>query len=211
MTVLKVLLILLLIFFLIGWIRVGGDVEYSADGVLAHARVGGLRFQVYPRKKPKKETAERKAKKKPKPEKEPAPEETPPKKGGSLAMVKEMLPVIGEAAGSLRLRIRIDRLFLDFTAGGRDAAGAAMAYGYSSAAVGTIMPVFQNNFDLKEYRVRTGVDFNAQAPAVYANAGISARIGQLLSFAVLFGWKLLRIYRRHKKQTNLKKEANRHG
>ncbi len=214
MTALRVLLVILLILFLVGLIRVGGSVEYSADGLLARLRVGCFWFQIFPlRKKPEKEENKREKKSKKKPKKEPetgkTDQETKEKKGGVFELVKMALPLVGEAAGALKRRIRIDKLFLDFTAGGRrDAAGAALAFGYSNAAVSAVLPVFQQNFDLKEYRVRTRVDFSAPAPVIYLHAAISARIGQLVTFAVILGFKALRVYLKYRKQTKLQKEAN---
>lgn len=64
MTVLKVLLVIALILFLLGLIRVGGEAEYSAEGFWAKIRVGKLKFQVFPfpPKKKKRPTVKRGAK-----------------------------------------------------------------------------------------------------------------------------------------------------
>jgi len=204
MTALKVLLVILLILFLIGLVRVGGSVEYSADGLLVKLRAGRLCFQIFPWKKPEKpqktkpKSDRKKAKSEPKNEEND--QKSPTKKGGALELVKMALPLVGEAAGALKRRIRIDRLFLDLTAGGRDAAVVAQTFGYANAAIGTILPIFQHNFDLKEYRVRTNIDFTAPAPIIYLNAAVSARIGQLVSFAIILGCKALRVYLAYKRQ-----------
>lgn len=213
MTALKVLLVILLFLFLAGLIRAGGSVEYSANGLLVRFRVGCFWFQIFPlKKKPEKAEKKREKKGKKKPKKEPetgkTDQEKQEKKGGTLELVKMALPLVGEAAGALKRRIRIDKLLLDFTAGGRDAAGAALAFGYSNAAVSAILPVFQQNFDLKEYRIRTRVDFSAPAPVIYLCAAVSARIGQLVTFAVILGYKALLVYLKYRKQTKLQKEAN---
>ena len=59
--------------------------------------------------------------------------------------------------------------------------------------------------------MRTAMDFTAKEPIVYIYAAFSARIGQLVSFALRFGWKFLKIYLRNKNrqkvQKNAKKEA----
>lgn len=196
MTALKVAAIILLALFLLGLIRVGGGGEYSAEGAQAWARVGPFRIRVFPFKKEK--SKEKKPKKaQPKDEKQ--------KQGGALTSVKEYLPLICEAAGSLKRRIRIDQLLLDYTVAGKeDAASAAMSFGYTNAAVGMILALFEQNFDVKERRVRTAVDFNADSPKIYVYAAISARLGQLVSFALRFSWKFLMVYRKTK---TAKKEA----
>ena len=51
MTLLKILVGILLLLFLLGRIRVGGEAEYSEKGLLVKARVGVLRLLVFPLKR----------------------------------------------------------------------------------------------------------------------------------------------------------------
>lgn len=201
MTALKVLAVVLLVLFLLSLLRVGGGGEYSAQGLTAWLKLGPFQIKVFPlKKKTKKPSKTKKAQ--PKPQK---PTEEKSKQGGTLTQVREFLPLICEAAGALKRRIRIDKLYLDYTLPGKeDAAAAAMHFGYSNAAVGMILPLFEQNFNVKERRVRTAVDFNADSPKIYVYAVISARLGQLVSFALRFGWKFLMVYQKTK---NPKKEA----
>lgn len=206
MTALKVLAAILLALFLLGLVRVGGGGEYSAQGLTAWLKLGPFQIKVFPLKKKKEKRKEKKpsqAKKtQPRPQK---PAEEKPKQGGALVRVREFLPLICEAAGALKRQIRIDKLYLDYTLPGKeDAAAAAMRFGYSNAAVGMILPLFEQNFDVRERRVRTAVDFNAGSPRIYVYTVISARLGQLVSFALRFGWKFLMVYQKTK---NPKKEA----
>lgn len=203
MTALKVLAVVLLVLFLLGLLRVGGGGEYSAQGLTAWLKLGPFQIKVFPLKKKEKKKKPSKTKKaQPKPQK---PAEEKPKQGGTLTQVREFLPLICEAAGALKRRIRIDKLYLDYTLPGKeDAAAAAMRFGYSNAAMGMILPLFEQNFNVKERRVRTAVDFNADSPKIYVYAVISARLGQLVSFALRFGWKFLMVYQKTK---NPKKEA----
>ena len=204
MTALKVTAVIILGLFLLGRLRVGGSGEYSDEGFRACGKAGPFRIQVFPLKE-KKEKAK---KKKPEEAKTTSPKAEKPqkeKRGGNVALVKECLPLICEAAGELKRRIRMDKLLLDYTVAGKeDAATAAMSFGYSNAAAGIILALFEQNFEVKERRVRTAVDFNADSPKVYVYAEISAQLGQLFSFALRFGWKFLVIYRKTK---NPKKEA----
>ncbi len=210
MTALKVLLVLLLLLFLLSLIRVGGVVEYSADGLTVKARVGAFRFQVLPgrkKEKPPKEKAAPKKKKGSEAAKAGAkPEEDKPKAGGPLRLVKAALPLVGEAAGALKRRIRIDRLLLRLTlAGAEDAAGAAMNYGYANMLIGMIWPIFAYNFEVKDYHLHTAVDFQAREPTVWLRAAFSARVGQVVSFALRFGIKFFKSYQREKKRETLQK------
>ena len=214
MTALKVLLALFLLLFLLGRIRVGGDGEYSADGLLIRVRVGPISIRVFPLRKKREKKEKKPAEKGKKPssspqngeKKEPSQPEKP-KKGGTLDLVKAGLPLVGEAAGALTERIRIDLLRMDLLFGGTDAAQTAILFGMSNALIAPLLAVFQQNFEVKEHRVRTAVDFNEKTITLYLRAAFSARIGQLLSFALRFGWKFLMEYRAVKKHNTMKKEA----
>lgn len=211
MTALKVLLVILLVLFLLGRIRVGGDGEYSADGLFVRVRVGPISVRVFPLKKKGEKKPVKKKKKSAPPtqsgEGEKAQEPEKPKKGGTLDLVKAGLPLVGEAAGELKERIRIDLLCMDLLFGGTDAAQTAILFGMSNALIAPLLAVFQQNFEVKEHRVRTAVDFNEKTITLYLRAAFSARIGQLLSFALRFGWKFLMEYRAVKKNNTMKKEA----
>ncbi len=212
MTALKILLTILLILFLLGRIRVGGDGEYSEAGLLVRVRVGGFPIQVFPMKRAKKEKKPPKKGKstsKSTGEKKEGGEEgqEKPKKGGTVDLVKAALPLVGDAAGALREHIRIDLLHVELLFGGSDAAQTAILYGMSNAFAALLLSVFQQNFELKEHRVHTAVDFNEKSTTLYLRAVFSARIGQLVRFALRFGWKFLMNYRDVKKSNTMKKEA----
>ncbi len=212
MTLLKVLAGLLLAVFLLGRIRVGGEAEYEETGLLVKARVGFLHFQIFPLKKKREKTEKKKKpsrkKKESSAEKKKEPEPPPKeKKGGPLELVKRWLPLVCEAAGELKRRIRIDKLYLDLTIASGDAAGTAMAYGYANMALGMLWPVIEQNFEVRDPKLRTGVDFTGRSAAVYIAAVFSARLGQLCSFGLRFGWKFLRIYWKTRPRTKSQKEA----
>ena len=198
-----VCLIILAVLMLLAMVRVGGAAEFSAGGMIVWVRAGGFRWKVYPKKK-RKEKETRKARKA-KPEKEgEAPRHKP---GGAIETLRRFLPLIGEAAGELKRRIRIDTLHLDFVAAAPDAAMAAMAFGGANAAVGMIWPIFEQNFDIRDHRIRTTVDFQAGKPMVYLYAAFSGRIGQFVSFGARYAVKCLRIYQSGKRPANTQKEA----
>lgn len=201
MTALKALPAVLLALFLLSLVRVGGGGEYSAQGFRAWVKAGPFSIRVFPlrEKKSQKLPGEKKVQKA-----EPSREDSP-KKGGALERVRRYLPLVCEAAGELKRRVRVDQLRIDYTlAGAEDAAAAAMAFGYSNAAAGIILPLFEQNFEVKSSRVRTAVDFNAREPAIYLRAALSVRVGQLAGFALRFGRKFWKLYR---KPQLAKKEA----
>lgn len=199
MTGLKILAGVVLVLLLLGQIRLGGEAEYASVGLFVKLRIGWIRLQVFPLKRKKKEKAPQK-KNSPVHKAEKPTEEPAPKKGGSLELIKRMLPLACEAAGELKRKIRIDRLYLYLTVASSDAAGTAMAYGYANMTLGMLWPLIEQNFEVKDPRVQTGVDFTAKSPSVYLSAAFSARLGQMVSFCLRFGWKALRIYFQSKRE-----------
>lgn len=211
MTFLKILVGILLVLILLGRIRIGGEAEYSETGVLVKIRVGLFQFQVFPLKKEKKEKKPSRKKKEKPAEKSPGEKQPEPptqkKKGGSLELIKRCLPLACEAAGELKSQIRIDKLYLDLTVGSGNAAGTAMAYGYANMALGMLWPLIEQNFEVKDPQIHTGLDFTAGSATVYLDAAFSAHLGQLCSFGLRFGWKFFRIYLQTRSDAKSQKEA----
>lgn len=211
MTALAVIVGILLLFFLIGQVRLGGAVEYSEAGVAVQVRLGFWKWNVYPPK----EKAEKKEKKsKEKDPKEPkgkqVSEEPDEKRGGKLTLFKELLPLVLEAVGTLKRKIRIDLLILHLIWGAEDPASAAMGYGAANAAMGMIYPVLDQNFNIKKSDVGINVDFQRSEPEIYLNAVLTLTVGQLIALVLHYGLRAILIYMKQREKpsrTNKKKEA----
>lgn len=198
MTGLYIALGVLLVLWLISLLRVGGIVEYSADGVEAWLRIGPFRVRLFPKKPGKEKPPEHK--KKPQKEKKAKgkkpPEEKPPvplkeKVGGALSLFQELLPVALEAAGKLFRRLRVDELVLHLTWAAEDPADAAMGYGAAQTALGTIWPLLDRCLDIRKRDVGVAVDFERTQPIIYARGSLSYTVGQLVSLGVVAGVKAL--------------------
>ena len=172
MTALVILAAVAAALVLLGQVRLGAAVDYAAQGLRLRIRVGPLQLQAYPRPEKQKK---RKAKKK-----EP---DKPREKAAPLAQLRRYLPLVADAAGRLRRKIRIDRFCLDFTAAAADPASAALLFGGANAAVGMIWPLVEQNFNVKERRIRTRVDFTAQRPDAALSAAATLTAAQALSLA----------------------------
>jgi len=211
MNVWIVLLILGLFLVLLGLIRIGGSVEYSAQGVAVRIRLGCFWISVFPRPKSQKSDSaskSKKSKKKPKPKSSPKSVSEPePKPGGPLTLLRQYLPLVGEAAGTLKQKIRIDRLTITYTAGASNAAAAALAFGRAWAVFGMLWPVFEQNFTVKEHQFHTAVDFQAGHSTVYLYLAFSARLGGLAHFGIRFAWKFFKVYRSGKSPATKRNEA----
>lgn len=203
MTALYILGALILVLFLAGQVRVGCRAEYSARGFFLWARLGPLSFQVFPwekgREKKGKKPPQKKAEKK-KPADGPAAQPSSPQEepdalervGGTLEYIQALLPLALEGAKCFYRRLRMDRLYLEITAGAGDPAEAALAYGRACAALGALWEPLTRAFHVEDGRGKVLVDFDAPGTRVYGSASLSIRVGQALWLGLFFGVRALR-------------------
>ena len=169
--------------------RVGVHAVFRDNGALIRARVGPVRFQVYPtkEKKPKEEKPE---KEKPPKEKRPNEKKAKPKIGSSdiKDAVRTLWPPLKRALDRTRRGIRIAPLDLSVTVGGReDPATAAERYGDLYAAVWTVTPALEQVLDIREPHIHVGIDFDVPETEIAGEAGVSIRVGTLLGVALSIG------------------------
>ena len=190
MKALFILGIVLLVLVLLSFVRLGAQVEYAASGVTVRVKTGPFLLTVFPRRGngTKAGSARKKRKKNGAAAKEPAP------KGGSVALVKKFLPLIAEAAGRMKRKIRIDVLRLDLTVAAADPAAAAMAFGGANAFLGMIWPLIEQNFNVQQRCIRTRVDFQAQRPTVVLFAQLTLSIGTALHMGIRLTVRFLRLF-----------------
>lgn len=206
MTALRVILIVLLVFWLIGCIRLKGFVEYSEEGILAQLRVLWFKITLFPAKPKQERPKKPKKPKKPKEPQEPKkPKEKPKderplieKAGGLWSLFRDAVPLVTGAAGKLLHKLRIEELTLHLTWAAEDPADAAMGYGAGEAALGAVWPLLDRAFDIRKRDVGVAVDFTRTVPIIYARALLSFTIGQLVSLGVIYGFKALALFLRHR-------------
>ena len=184
-------------------VRLGALAEYSAAGLRLKLKVGPLRLMLYPRK-PKR--PRRKAGKSSRREKKREERPQPELGGGPLALVKRFLPLIAEAAGRFRRKLRIDVFQLEVTA------AAALCFGGVNAFIGMIWPLVEQNFNVKERRLRTRVDFDAERPSVYLYAAATLTAGQALALGLRLTTRFLAEFSKYRAEagspaTSKQKEA----
>lgn len=189
-----ILIAILAILFFISLIRLGGRALYGPDGFTAYVIVGPGKIQLFPTK-PKDGEKKKKTKKEKKQKQNRSPEvhntEQQEDKPGTVGRVMKLLPVVAEAAGALKRKIRIDQLTLTVIWGAKDAASAAIGYGKANALLGMIWPLLDNNFKVKKCDWNVDVDYGETGPKFTADAAITISVGQLISFAVHYGVKVL--------------------
>ena len=186
---------ILLVFWLLGRIRLGAAVAYSEAGFFLNVKIGPARIQILPAKTPKKE----KQPKKPKAvadQSATADGAVKPKRNmkDTVSNVLRFLPLVGEAAGQLKRKIRIDRVELHIIWGALDPADAATGYGAGNVVMGILWPAVEHNFKVKEHDLSVDVDFERTKPQFVGDARITITIGQCFSLALALGIKALKIY-----------------
>jgi hypothetical protein len=205
MTFLKVLLVVVAVIWLISLVRLGGTVRYSEDGLMVRLILGPARITLFPRKKKEAKPKKPPKEKKKKPPKEEAEAE---QKGGALPPVMKLLPLVGEAAGQLKRKIRIDDLTVHLTWASADPFQTAMGFGGANAAMGMIWPLIDNNFKVKRHDLGVAVDFDGKSPTIYCLVSLTMTVGQLVAFGVHFGVKFLMIWSRSRKGSVKKQEVS---
>ena len=208
MTFLKVLLVLLAVFWLISLIRIGGRVSYGEAGLSASALVGPFKIRLLPGR-PKKKKPE-----KPKKEVPPAAEKhkKEPKEGkpGTLSPRMQLLPVVGQACGALKRKIRIDDLELELIWGGTDPAAVALGYGRANAALGMLWPILDHNFKVKRHAFQVSLDYGRGEPGVELRAAVTLTVGQAAALGLRYGTKALAAWFKSGRTPRKKQEALSH-
>lgn len=183
------LLITALVLLAVALLPLGVSLRYDESGFVAFLKVFLLRFQLFPSKKEKKPKPEKPKKDKPKEG------DDHPKKGGPLALVKGCLPLVKPALEGIRKRLTVNRLELYVVWASPDPADAALGYGCANAVLGTIWPLFYQNFRVRNHSTGIDVDFDAIEPTVYANADLTMNLFRLLTLALPLLVRFLKIYR----------------
>lgn len=202
-----ILLCVLIVLFLIGQIRVGCKAAYDQNGVQVWVRLAAFHIQILPLKKTNAERNPKKEKN-PKAKKAGKPKEPVPMKekiGGALGYLQALLPVILDAVKYFTKKLQIDVLHLRLIAGSSDPADAASVYGKANAVLGALWYPLTNAFDVKDGYAKVDLDFDAQQMTVCATAALSLKIGQILWFALYFGFRALTGFLRERKRQKNKK------
>ena len=212
MTVWKVLLIVLAALWLISLVRVGARVRYGEEGLFLLWLLGPFKLQLFPAEEETEEKREpEKKRKKEKPPKEEKHKKKPDQdRPGALSRLMQLLPVVGQACGALKRKIRIDDLELELIWGGSDPAAIALGYGQANAALGMIWPILDNNCKVKCHSFQIGMDYNRTQPGVEAEAAVTLTVGQIVTLGVHYGVKALVTWIKSGNPTRKKQEAMSH-
>lgn len=176
-------LVVLLVLFLLGQIRIGAQVEYCGEGLFVRVRAGAVRVQVVPAKKAKA------------PKKQKLKQEQPQTKktGGLLKLALDFFPLIMNTLKRFARRLRVDELDMTLVVRAGDPADAALRYGQANALLGSLWQPITQTFRVKDGRAHVEVDFDAAQPTLYLLASLSLTVAQALTLAAVFAVRALGI------------------
>ena len=219
----KIFLMVLLILFLIGQVRVGVRLELKENIFSLWARLGAVKLQVFPAK-PKKEKPEKPAEAKKEAasseknadeqaagEKEEEKSSLSDKVDMGLDYARSFLPIVLDLGRHFFRKLQIDTLRMILTVGDSDPADAAMLYGRANAALGALWYPLTNTFCVKDGSARVELDFDDSKTDLYVQAALSLKIGQILWIGLYFGLRalgaFLSVRSRQKKKAETRKAA----
>ena len=208
MTALKVIGIIVLIFILVGLIRVGAVVRFG-EALKLKILIGPFRIALLPAKERKAKPPEEKKPEEPAEKKKKEKTHTLPKltKDELRSLIETALAALKETARRACRRLRIDPLEVLVVFGGEDPADIAQAYGYASAAMWGVMPHLEDLFNIPDPSLHLRMDYGAEKTCAEGTAGVSLRIwdGLVIAFALLV--PMLKWYRRFRRAHKSDKSA----
>ncbi len=184
-------LIIALVLFLIAVTPLGGTFIYRDGAVCVKARIAGIPFIVYPKKrkvkkteKPKKETSEKKQKE--------------PKESKNIkewiVFARDMLLLLKRRLPPLWRSFAITKFYAVVVIASTDAAQTADLYGKTCAVASALYPIYMEALHIKKHDVTIDVDFNFDKPRIEAEITARITFGALLIFALTAGYGALKGY-----------------
>lgn len=186
----------------IGCIPVGVDAAYSPAGYYVKLKIWLFRITLLPR--PEKPKRAKKPKKEKREKKRPAADEAPKEKKQSSLIPSRLDGILSlvqlgcDVLGDLRRKLRVEKLYLHVVFGG-DAAKAAMNYGRAWALIGTLTPMLERIFVIRERDMQPELRYEQNGMAVDARLVMSITIGRSLALALRAGVKFLKLMNENKK------------
>lgn len=193
-----VLLVIVAVLVLLLVVPFGFSAKYVGGEASVAARVLCFNIKLFPRKeKPKKEKKPKKPKKpkKEKPEKEPKKRPKP-----SPEVLLQLLKLGLDALARFKRKITVNRFMLHLVVAAEDPFDATMIYGAVNAGLGLIEGMKGKAFKVRQYDIKTALDFDSTEPRADAELTMTISLGRILAVVFAAGWGFLKIKMRAAKQ-----------
>ena len=183
MVFLKILAIIVLVFVLIGFIKLGVSFDCIDDRIRLGAIILGLKIQLLPKKNKNKEKKPKQEKppeeKKPKPVKVKKPKKGKKKSDGLwitfddvINILKKVFKGLGKVTGGFN----VERFLMHLVVATNDPYKTAVTLGKINAGLNILAPICDERFNCKDVDVWTDCDFNSSLPRLDIGFDITIRI-----------------------------------
>lgn len=202
----RALVIVLLVLTVLLLTPLGIDGGYSGKNLVLGIRIGFLNIRVFPKKKKYTKPKIPKQKKIPKQTSEKAEGAEKSEKPFDIEMLKGIIKPVLKSLGRFRKKLHVDYLRIRYTFATDDPFKTAMGFGVSSAALGAIIPLIDNAFDIGERDVGTSFDFLSDRPTFDCWITMSIQVWEIFYIAIAFGIDYLKLKIKQKRKARKGKE-----
>ena len=183
-------LIILLSLLLIGMIPVGISAGYNNGDAQVAIVFGFLRFPLYPAESRKKKPSSAKKQKK----EEFQSHVQIKKKKRNLTEYFPLVQVVFDFLKDFHAKLKIKDLRFKAILGGGDPCNLGINYGRACAALGSIMPILESYFTIKNRNIEIACDYTVDTTYISGYICITLNVFQLLAIIAYHGVRILRKY-----------------
>mgnify|MGYP004443616343 CR=1 FL=1 len=182
--------IIIAVFILLLSIPVGVRTEYGDERFSLCARVFVKDIPVFPAKP--KTKAEKKTGKSGEPNK------LISKLGFGLEEWLEVLKIALRVLGKLKRKLRVDKLYVRFTAGDPDPCTTASKYNAVNALINSLLPFLQRVFIVRKKDISIAADYSLEKSSIDMEAVLTLRVGRILICLISAGYAVLKLIIRNR-------------
>ena len=171
-------------------IPVGASIRYEKEQFSLKLRVGFLNFSLAKGKKEKKEEKQPEKDLETTQKAQKAQESQKPAEKKQKRPMKDYLPFLHLALdflGSLRRKLRINKLYGKVILSGDDPCDLATGYGAAWAAVSNIMAYLNQIFVIEDQNVNVECDFTGEKTVYSGRVDLTLTVGRIVSLGLTYG------------------------
>ena len=199
----RALVIVLLVLTVLLLTPLGVDGGYNGKSLILGIRIGFLNIRILPKNKKQPVPKVPKKRKVPKQTQERTEKK---KKTFDKEEIKALIKPALKALGRFRKKLRVDYLRIHYTFASDDPYKTAMGFGMSSAALGGILPLVENAFDIGTRDIGTSFDFLSDKPVFDCWITTTIHIWEIIYIAIAFGIDYLKLKIKQKREDRKGKE-----
>ncbi|PKM73864.1 MAG: hypothetical protein CVU91_02115 [Firmicutes bacterium HGW-Firmicutes-16] len=199
----KAFVIVILILTVLLLIPLGVDCGYSGGKLVFGIRLGFFNVRLYPGKltHQKRRTPKKKSVKKKQRQGDTQKEKVPLDRKELFDLIKTL-----KVLARLRRKLHVDYLRIRYTFATDDPFNTAMGFGLSSSAMGAVMPLIENAFDIGERDIGTSFDFLSDRPVFDCWLTLTIQVWEVFYIALAFGTDYLKFNHKRKREDRIRKE-----